>query len=113
MRLRSVRFYMPPSAKACTDRTPNETMPIVTWQRLGLSLVVYEVFLIGTQWLFFGGVSGIATVVFTAFFLVVMKPWTPRRREPPDGAVDFRADLPRPERPTSQREQARAQRGNR
>lgn len=51
----------------------------VTWQKFVLSLVAYEVFLIGTQWLVFSEVSAITTVVFTAFFLVMMRPWTLRR----------------------------------
>lgn len=52
---------------------------LVTWQKFGLFVVAYEVFLIGTQWLFFSEVSVITTVVFTAFFLVMMRPWNLRR----------------------------------
>jgi hypothetical protein len=55
----------------------------VTWQRLVLALVVYALFLIGTQWLFLDGISTITTIVFTAFFLVVMRPWTPNRLHRP------------------------------
>ena len=54
----------------------------VTWQKFVLSLLAYEVFLIGTQWLFLSKVSGITTIVFTAFFLVMMKPWTLRLPRP-------------------------------
>ena len=48
----------------------------VTWQRFVLSLVAYEVFLIGIQWLFLSEVSVVTTVVSTAFFLVMMRPWS-------------------------------------
>ena len=51
----------------------------VTWKTFVLSLVAYEVFLIGTQRSVFSEVSVITTVVFTAFFLVLMRPWTLRR----------------------------------
>ena len=57
----------------------------VTWRTFVLSLLAYEVFLIGTQWLFLGKVSSITTIVFTAFFLVMMRSWT-RRRPRPSGS---------------------------
>ena len=52
------------------------------WRQFVLSLVVYEVFLLGTQWLFLDGISTIATIVFTAFFLGLMRPWRLSRPEP-------------------------------
>ena len=54
----------------------------VTWQKFVLSLLAYEVFLIGTQWLFLSKVSGITTIAFTAFFLAMMKPWASGRPQP-------------------------------
>jgi hypothetical protein len=54
----------------------------VTWPQFVLSLVVYEVFLLGTQWLFLDTISSTATIVFTVFFLVLMRPWKLKRPEP-------------------------------
>lgn len=48
----------------------------MTWRQFVLSLMAYEVFLIGTQWVFLSEVSVMTTAVFTAFFLVMMRPWT-------------------------------------
>lgn len=60
---------------------------LVRWQQIVLSLVVYEVFLLGTQWLFLDGISTIATIVFTAFFLVLMRPWRLKRPEPSGSSI--------------------------
>lgn len=57
----------------------------VTWQKFVLSLLAYEVFLIGTQRLFLSTVDISTTIVFTAFLLVMMRPWT-LWRPPPSGS---------------------------
>lgn len=51
----------------------------MTWLQFLLSLATYEVFLVGTQWLFLGAFSVVTTVVFTAFFLAMTRAWKLQR----------------------------------